>query len=243
VRVFVTGSAGALGRVLVPGLRDGGHDVVTFDIAENPSQDCRSRAAVASAAAGCNVAVLCAAIPWGRPGVSPDEFRQVNCVAVWETLMGLWEAGCLRIIYVSSTAVYGLEPGMDHGFSVDEPYCIDESDQGRMLRERSMRINFGKGQCTTEIVSYGQSKIIAEHMVAWLAKTQSMDAIIIRCGPFGDTPHNIFGSTRTPPDLTTRAILRLLALQPAFSGIKVLNLALRNGMLSLTRAEALGLLA
>lgn len=111
----VTGGAGFLGINLVRHLLERGHavtsiDVVDFDYPERPRirevrGDIRDPAAVASAVAGADVVVHCAA---ALPLYTPEEIRSTDIDGTRNVLDAALRAGVPRVVHVSSTAVYGI---------------------------------------------------------------------------------------------------------------------------------------
>jgi nucleoside-diphosphate-sugar epimerase len=111
MRVLVTGSAGRVGRAIAVRLMRE-HEVVGLD--RSPAStvdviaDLGDAAALARALAGCEAVVHTAALHAPHVGVVPDsEFQRVNIDATEALLEASMRAGVRRIIYTSSTAVFG----------------------------------------------------------------------------------------------------------------------------------------
>ncbi len=121
VSVLVTGSAGMLGSHLVRRLRSGGHDVSGLDIRGGETTtvigDVRE---LRPGSVGADVVIHCAA---ALPSYADDEIRSV---IVDGTRAVLAAAGTRKIIYISSTAVYGLPDtvptGEDYPHRPVDPY-------------------------------------------------------------------------------------------------------------------------
>jgi nucleoside-diphosphate-sugar epimerase len=116
LRVMITGGAGFLGINLVRHLRARGHDVtsldlVPFDYADMKDQvrivtgDIRNRADVDRAMEGADVVVhTAAALPLYRP----EDIRSTDLDGTRTVFESAYEAGVLRAVHISSTAVYGI---------------------------------------------------------------------------------------------------------------------------------------
>ena len=121
VRVLVTGAAGFIGSHLAARLVREGHEVVGFDdLSEGRREnldraegirfvrgDLRDRAAVAAAAAGCEVVFHQGAkrsVP--RSIAEPEAFTEVNVLGSLNVLLAAREEGS-RVVAASSSSVYG----------------------------------------------------------------------------------------------------------------------------------------
>jgi len=113
---MVTGGAGFLGINLVRYLLARGHTVTTLDIEPFDYEDCRGRirevrgdirdtAAVKKATEGAQIVVHCAA---ALPLYSPEDIRTTDLDGTRNVIQAAHEAGCERVVHVSSTAVYGI---------------------------------------------------------------------------------------------------------------------------------------
>jgi nucleoside-diphosphate-sugar epimerase len=112
---LITGGAGFLGINLVRYLLDKGETVVSldrepFDYPERGKiteirGDIRDHAKVLAAAKGCDVVVHAAA---ALPLYTPEEIHSIDIDGTRTVLEAAKEAGCGRVVHVSSTAVYGV---------------------------------------------------------------------------------------------------------------------------------------
>lgn len=154
MRWLITGGAGFLGINLVRYLLARGDEVVSLDrepfdyperskITEHRG-DIRDRALVVRAAKGCDVVVHAAA---ALPLYTPEEIHSIDIDGTRIVLEAAREAGCGRVVHVSSTAVYGVP---DHHPLVEEdrmhgvgPYgiakveaeevCLRAREQGQIV--------------------------------------------------------------------------------------------------------------
>lgn len=112
----ITGGAGFLGINLVRYLLARGHTVTSLDLVPFDYDDCRGRirevrgdirdlATVREALKGAQVVVHCAA---ALPLYSAEDIRSTDVEGTRNVLEAARNAGCERVVHVSSTAVYGI---------------------------------------------------------------------------------------------------------------------------------------
>ena len=137
MRLAVTGSSGKLGRSVVAGLREAGHEVLGFDLhgERGPgflSIDLTNYGDVVDAFTGVDdrhsgfdAVVHLAAIP--APGLQADAATfHNNMLATYNVFQACRRAGIQRIVYASSETVLGLP------FDEDPPYIpVDEEYDAR----------------------------------------------------------------------------------------------------------------
>jgi len=135
LRAVVTGSSGALGSAVAKALRTPGTEVVGFDALPGRSTtvvgDLRDAGAVRAACAGADAVVHTASLH--APDVpvrSGREFIEVNVAGTQNVLDAAAAAGVARIVYSSTTSVYGhvLEPRGDAAVWVDETLAPEPRD-------------------------------------------------------------------------------------------------------------------
>src|SRR4029077_5000148 len=108
MRILVTGHRGLVGGPVAGLLREQGHQVAGFDLADG--QDLLDPAAVRRAAEGCAAVVHLAALANDAAG-SPDRIMAVNVLGTWHVLLAAEAAGAQRVVYMSSAQVFGLAEG------------------------------------------------------------------------------------------------------------------------------------
>lgn len=165
-RWLVTGGTGFLGLHLCRYLRSLGHEVVTFDIAEMPTEeriagvteirgDIRDAAQVEAAVAGCDYVVHCAA---ALALAKPEEITAVNAGGTANVIAACTKHRVKRFVYVSSTAVYGmpkfhpifesapLDPMGDYGVSKAEAerICLGQTAVPAMVIRPKSFIGTGR---------------------------------------------------------------------------------------------------
>ncbi|WP_102417353.1 sugar epimerase family protein [Mycobacterium sp. 4858] len=114
MRIAVTGAGGVLGRGLTSRLLSQGHDVIGISrhrpeswpsAAEFVAGDIRDSSAVSRAVAGAEVVAHCA---WANsPGAEARISEQVNIGGTANVLAAMAESGARRIVFASSSQVYG----------------------------------------------------------------------------------------------------------------------------------------
>ena len=167
-RIVVTGGAGRLGRSLVAGLADAGHEIVSLDrevsdAVELTSRDAVTQAAVdlpdahaaaavvADARADALVHLAAIAVPFSAP---EDVILRTNAALALNTMSAAVTAGVPRIVTASSPTVLGY--GSPTGW-VPPSMPLDESTPPRPWN------------------AYALSKLLAEQTAAMLAR-QTGDA-------------------------------------------------------------------
>ncbi len=112
MRALVTGSAGRIGRRVVPALQTHGCEVRTFDRCAGREPDhwpgsLLDAARVRQVVQGCDAVIHLAAIPNDRPG-QEDDVIATNVLGTWHVLQAAAEAGVTRVVYFSSIQALGL---------------------------------------------------------------------------------------------------------------------------------------
>jgi UDP-glucose 4-epimerase len=165
MRVLVTGGAGYIGAVTVAQLRDRGHDVVIVDDLRTGHADLVPdgvpviKADVAEpdryrdALDGVDACVhFAASIEAGESMQRPEAFFANNTAGTLRLLAALTDAGVQRFVLSSTAAVYGSP----------ERVPIDEDD------------------ATEPTNAYGESKLLIERALAWMARLRGMRCVALR---------------------------------------------------------------
>lgn len=156
--VWVSGSAGKLGREVVGQLRAAGAALIEADIAGAPPVDLLDPAAVGASMAGVDAIIHCAAIP-SPQGIDPAELVRINSLATFNALEQAWLAGIETAVVASSGSIYGTawagdwaqEPVLYSSVPVDEdtplayvdPYALTKDvteATARMFHRRGMTV-------------------------------------------------------------------------------------------------------
>ena len=168
MRVLVTGAAGSIGRVVVPGLTDRGHEVLGLDLVPRPEgvdvpwhvADCADPGEVAAvvAEAGPDAVVHLAGLP--DEASLPDSLTShvVSTAALLESMV---THGARRMVYASSNHAVGMTP-------------------------RSERV--GTDVRPRPDTFYGVAKVAAEAVLSLYADRHGIDAVACRIGSFMERP-------------------------------------------------------
>lgn len=167
-RVLVTGAAGSIGRVVVPGLQKAGHEVAALDLVAAPAAldvewhqaDCADPQAVDAviAEAGVDAVVHLA----GHPDEASLPDSLVSHVHTTAALLDAMVAhGVTRLVYASSNHAVGMTPRSDL-VGVD-------------VRPRPDTF-------------YGVGKVAAEAVMSLYADRHGIDAVSCRIGSFLERP-------------------------------------------------------
>ncbi len=165
MRVLVTGGAGYIGSVTVAQLRDRGHEVVVVDDLRSGhaklvpagvpvvEADVAEPDTYRTSLAGIDACVhFAASIEAGESMQRPEAFFANNTAGTLRLLAALHDAGVGRFVLSSTAAVYG-DP---------ERVPIDEDDATRPTN------------------AYGESKLLIERALAWLARLRGMSCVALR---------------------------------------------------------------
>lgn len=165
MQVLITGGSGFIGTRMVDGLLQAGHQVAICDLARSVSHpqlclqaDVRDLQALQAACVGRDAIVHLAAEH--RDDVRPQSlYEDVNVGGAQNVVAAAQQAGCQRILFTSSVAVYPL--------NVPSPTEDDE---------------------TKPFNPYGESKLKAEQVFRrWAQETPGTTLVIVRpCVVFGE---------------------------------------------------------
>lgn len=150
---LITGGSGFLGVNLVRYLLDRGHSVRVLDIAscDYPERgavdvvtgDVRDPGAVARAAAGAEVVIhAAAALPLGKP----EDIFSTDATGTFTVLSEAFNAGVSRVIFVSSTAVYGIPTDLPL-YEWNAFHGVGSYGEAKILAERYCQVFRDRGQC------------------------------------------------------------------------------------------------
>jgi UDP-glucose 4-epimerase len=169
MRILITGGCGELGMALADLLAD--RDVAFTLLDRRPSPDGRpvhladilDASALERAVLGHDVVVHAAALHGPhRDTVSPQDFLHMNAVGTYNVLAAAMKAGVRRLIYLSSTSVYGVSKNAAHGTAV---YC----DEATPIGPRDIN---------------DLSKVIGEQLCDYVERMGGPQCIRLRCGRF-----------------------------------------------------------
>lgn len=172
MRVLLTGAAGSIGRTLLAGLAERGHEVVGLDVLPEPegydgvwhTVDCSDADAVAEvfAAESLDAVVHLAGLPDESGLVEQLHSHTVTTAALLDAMV---EHGVSRIVYASSNHAVGRVPRSEG--PVDE-HTLPRPD-----------------------TFYGVAKVATESLLRLYADRYGLDAIACRIGTFIPQPESV----------------------------------------------------
>ena len=140
---------------------------------------------------GCEQVVHLAAIPKPVEGKSFDDYLDTNVQGTNNVLKAALENKIKRVIYASSTTIYGIEKGI--------PFDIPITENQKFV---SQYISSDKLSCRDVDLSYHMSKVMAEQIVAWYGLNKKLETIALRFGPI----NKVFLGTSVSIDNAVQAI-------------------------------------
>ena len=153
MKVFVTGGSGFLGINLIRDLLKRGCQVVSYDIApfDYPEADrvcaivgdIRDREALDKAIQGCAAAVHCAA---ALPLYKRADIYSTDVDGTRHVMNAARDAGLERVVYISSTAVYGV-PNHHPLFETDQLVGVGDYGQAKIMAEEVCLELRAQGMC------------------------------------------------------------------------------------------------
>jgi UDP-glucose 4-epimerase len=155
VRILVTGHRGKVAAPLTAHLERLGHDVVGFDRVDG--DDLLDLASVRRSADGCAAIVHAGAIAHDSLG-SPEDIMAVNVLGTWHVLLAAEAAGVGRIVYFSSSQVFGIAGGE----RLPDYFPVDDEHPRRATR------------------AYGLSKCLAEDLCAGFTARTGIPTVALR---------------------------------------------------------------
>jgi uronate dehydrogenase len=223
MRVLLTGSAGSIGRVVGPGLRDLGHDVVGVDLVEGADHvaDCTDPAAVEAVVAAVRPdgVVHLAGIP--TESSLPDALTS-HVLSTGALLEAMVRHRVPRIVYASSNHAVG------------RTVHLDAHDREIVLRTdvRPRPDTF-----------YGVAKVGAEALLSLYADRYGLAAVCCRIGSFLERPtsRRALSTWLSPADAVRMFHAALTAPDPGFAVLHGIS-ANTRGWWDLAPGRALGYL-
>jgi UDP-glucose 4-epimerase len=176
-RVLVTGGCGFLGQHLVRRLAAAGMRVDVVDIQEPPT-DFPARSVIAdvrdwlpTTTASYDLVIHLAAFVGGRTSIEDKPMEVAANIAIDHSLFEyLGRAGCGRLVYLSSSAVYPIDRQQAPG---DSPLAESE-------------VNVRRGPFGVPDLTYGWAKLTGEFMGTLLADSHGIPVVIYR-------PFSVYG--------------------------------------------------
>lgn len=188
MKVLITGHKGYLGNEFVKKY-GGDFDVVGYDLKDG--EDLLDYSKLARKMADCEQVVHLAAIPKPVAGKSFEDYFDANCRATLNVVKAAIENNVKRIIYASSTTIYGIERGI--------PFTTPITENQLFV---SQYLSTDKLSCRDSDLAYHSSKVIAEQILAWHGLMKKVQIITLRFGPID----KVFLATSVSINNATQAI-------------------------------------
>ena len=169
MKVLVTGHLGYLGTSFCERYSNS-YQLIGYDLKEG--DDLHDVDRLSERMAGCHQVVHLAAIPRPVEGEPLERFFEENVSATLGLLRAAEKSGISRVIYASSTTIYGIEHGIPFATPITEsqPFVSQYLTADRL-------------SCNEESLSYHVSKVMAEQLVAWFGLNRKLQTIALRFGP------------------------------------------------------------
>lgn len=188
MKILLTGDKGYLGSEFVN--RYGAeYEIVGYDLQDG--LDLLDYPTLLAKAAGCEQIVHLAAIPKPVEGKDFPEYFHTNVQATLNVCRAAMEVGAKRVIYASSTTIYGVEGGIPFSTPITESQeFVSQYLKADQLSTRDVDL------------SYHMSKVMAEQVVAWFGLNKKIQTIALRFGPI----NKVFLGTSVSINNATQAI-------------------------------------
>lgn len=188
MKVFVTGHKGYLGSEFIK-QHGSAYEIVGYDLIDG--EDILAYENVAEKIAGCQMVVHLAAIPKPVEGKSFEEYFNTNVCGTFNVVKAAVEKKLERIVYASSTSIYGIERGIPFKTPIKEDQLfVSQYISAEQLSSRDADL------------SYHISKVMAEQILAWYGLTKKIETVALRLGPI----NKVFLGTSVSIDNATEAI-------------------------------------
>ncbi len=188
MKIFLTGHKGYLGSEFVK--RYGNkYEIVGYDRKEG--DELLDYDNLKKKIKGCQQVVHLAAIPKPMEGKVFEEYFDNNVRTVLNIVKAAVESNLKRIIYASSTTIYGIEKGIPFKIPINEDQLFV-----------SQYISVDQLTCRDVDLSYHISKVMAEQIMAWYGLNKKIQTIALRFGPI----NKVFLGTSVSINNATQAI-------------------------------------
>ena len=198
MKILITGDKGYLGSEFVKKYGNE-YEVIGFDIKDD--LDLLDYPKLKEKMASCEQVVHLAAIPAPREGTTFEEYFENNVKATFNVAKAALENNVKRVIYASSTTIYGIERGI--------PFQVPIKEDQRFV---SQYIPADKLTCRDIDLSYHVSKVMAEQILAWYGLNKKVQTVSLRFGPI----NKVFLGTSVSINNATQAIKLALEYQGGF---------------------------
>lgn len=169
VKIMVTGHRGYIGSRFVEAFGDK-YEIVGYDLLDG--DDILDYENLKKKMQGVEVVVHEAAIPAPVEGKSYEDYFRTNVMGTFNVAKAAEETGVKRVVYASSTTIYGIERGIPYSYPISE----GQEFVSQYLKADDL-------SCRDIDLSYHTSKVMAEQIMAWYGLNKKFQTIALRYGP------------------------------------------------------------
>lgn len=188
MKILVTGHKGYLGSGFVERYSND-YEIVSYDLEDG--EDILDYPTLVKKMAGVEQVLHLAAIPKPVVGKSFDDYFKINVEGTLNIAKAAVENNVKRLIYASSTTIYGIEKGIPFKSSIKEDQqFVSQYIAADQLSSRDVDL------------SYHMSKVMAEQIMAWYGLNKKIQTAALRFGPIG----KVFLGTSVSINNATQAI-------------------------------------
>lgn len=191
-RVMITGHRGYVGKALVEAMEDD-YEIVGYDLMDG--DDILDYDNLKRRMEGCEIVIHQAAIPAPVPGKTYDDYFRTNVEGTHNVARAAERNGVKRLIYASSTTVYGIESGIPFSYPItEEQPFVSQYLKADDLSTRDIDL------------AYHMSKVMAEQIAAWYGLNRKLQTIALRYGPIDKVMTGVHVSLDNAVQATLRAV-------------------------------------
>ncbi|MBT3249825.1 MAG: NAD(P)-dependent oxidoreductase [Candidatus Pacebacteria bacterium] len=188
MKIFLTGHKGIIGQEFIKRYSDD-YEIVGYDLQDG--DDLLDYENLLNKISGCEQVVHLAAISKPVEGKSFEDYFHSNVEATLNILKAAVEKKVKRVVYASSTTIYGIEKGIPFKTPITE----NQSFISQYLTAQDL-------SCRDVDLSYHMSKVMAEQALAWYGLNKKIETTALRFAPTG----KVFLGTSVSFDNATQAI-------------------------------------
>lgn len=198
MKIFITGDKGYLGSEFIKRYGND-YEIVGYDLKDN--ENLLNYQHLVDKMKNVDQVVHLAAIPKPVVDKSFDDYFNNNVHATLNVMKAAIANNVSRVIYASSTTIYGIEKGIPFKTRIkeDQPFV-------------SQYIAADQLSCRDVDLSYHMSKVMAEQIMAWYGLNKKIQTVALRFGPI----NKVFLGTSVSINNATQAIKLALESQREF---------------------------
>lgn len=188
MKILLTGDKGYLGSEFVKKYGSD-YEIVGYDLQDG--LDLLNYETLSDKIKGCDQVVHLAAIPKPVEGKDFSEYFKNNVEGSLNVFRAALESGIKRVVYASSTTIYGIEGGIPfHTPIAENQPLVSQYLKADQLSTRDVDL------------SYHMSKAMAEQIAAWFGLNKKLQTVALRFGPI----NKVFLGTSVSINNATQAI-------------------------------------